>query len=232
IVEIDLHVHLNVVARTSQSGAIQQVLTHADGSVIVAGGFLSANGLDRRGLIRLRPHGQLHPLWNPSGLGDGSPRALASDGSLFIGGYFTSVGGLPRTNVAKLVNITSGQVDPSWDAPVLNGVVDSLVLGDNYDVYIGGQFTHVGGLARQNLARVSATGSGAVDPVWNPGASSRVYNLVHTPGWLYAGGVFSSIGGLSSPYLARLSTEGAGAADAAWYSGGNGYVKIGRASGR
>ena len=67
-----------------------------------------------------------------------------------------------------------------------------LVAGQT--VYLGGQFNHVDGAPRANLAAVSAT-TGAVTS-WRPDPNDRVYALAISPdgGTLYAGGEFATIG--------------------------------------
>ena len=49
----------------------------------------------------------------------------------------------------------------------VNGTVNAVVVQPDGKVIIGGEFTTVKGLARTNIARLNADGSG--DPTFNPG---------------------------------------------------------------
>lgn len=89
--------------------------------------------------------------------------------------------------------------------------------------YIGGKFTHVAGVARQNLAHI--TGTGDLDPTWNPGANFEVVALAISGGTVYAGGSFTAAGGGSGTttrkYLAAFESSGA---MTAWDPGANSSV--------
>jgi dipeptidyl aminopeptidase/acylaminoacyl peptidase len=82
-------------------------------------------------------------------------------------------------------------------------------------VYLGGNFTHVNGVARNHLAAVDAA-TGQLT-AWNPNANEDVRSLAISPDGtrIYAGGQFTSVGGL---YRGRLAAIGAasGAVDTTW----------------
>src|SRR6266540_1793737 len=137
------------------------------------------------------------------------PSASAGAGDrVYIGGSFTSVGGQPRGGLAAL-DAATGQLVASWRADVTGGPVEALAASpDGGTLYVGGDFTAVGGTARRRLAAVSTAG-GAVGP-WRPAAAGgMVMALAAASGRVYAGGKFTSIGGVARPYLAALSTDGA-----------------------
>src|SRR6266498_4138909 len=140
---------------------------------------------------------------------NGRVTAIARAGDrVSIGGSFTSVGGQPRGGLAAL-DAATGQLVASWRADVTGGPVEALAASpDGGTLYVGGDFTAVGGTARRRLAAVSTAG-GAVGP-WRPAASGgMVMALAAGAGRVYAGGKFTSIGGVARPYLAALSTDGA-----------------------
>ena len=151
----------------------------------------------------------------------GAVRAVAAtpDGGFVIGGDFTLVQGLARRNLAKIM--ANGLVDPNWN-PLLAGSfpsVQALAVASNGDVYIGGDFESVGGVLRNRLAKLSA--SGVLDSNWDPAAvdgisNARILALALAGDQLIVGGRFTFIGGQSRNRLAKLSTSGAGAADPAW----------------
>ena len=140
---------------------------------------------------------------------NGRVSAIARAGErVYIGGAFTSVGGRPRSGLAA-IDAASGQLVGSWRADVTGGPVEALATSpDGGTLYVGGDFSAVGGKARRRLAAVS-TASGAVS-AWSPAPSGGVVlALAAGSGRVYAGGKFTSVSGLARPYLAALSIAGA-----------------------
>lgn len=131
----------------------------------------------------------------------------ASGGSLYIGGDFTAIGAVARGRLAAL-SVTSGGVVTTWNANGegdADGTIHAILLSaDGRTLYIGGDFTRIGGTARNHLASVSAA-TGAVLP-WDPGADASVRALALSAdgATLYAGGDFSTIGGQARQGLAAL----------------------------
>jgi alkylated DNA repair dioxygenase AlkB len=91
---------------------------------------------------------------------------------------------------------------PDLGTVTTNGTVYAIAPAADGSVYIGGDFTMVGGVARNNIAHVLADGS--LDASWNPNADYRVRSLAVSGDTVYAGGYFTSIGGQSRSYLAAL----------------------------
>lgn len=184
------------------------------GFVYVGGDFDAAGGQPRNGLAKFSSSagGTADPLWNP---GTNCPPAsshcvnsiaLAPGGSLFVGGSFTNFGGAARSRLAKVSTVGAGAVDPSWIANA-NGAVNTLAVDGSGELYVGGGFTALDGVARSRLAKVSGAGTGLVIDNWNPGASGDVHTLsVAAAGSLLAGGVFGQIGNEPRDLLAALPT--------------------------
>ncbi|MCP5028249.1 MAG: hypothetical protein GY929_18385 [Actinomycetia bacterium] len=72
----------------------------------------------------------------------------------FIGGAFKNVDGVPRFFLAKL-DLFAESIDPSWNADT-NGWVYDLARHDDR-LFVGGNFTTIGGSAHNSLAEVSAS---------------------------------------------------------------------------
>jgi hypothetical protein len=68
-------------------------------------------------------------------------------------------------------------------------------------VYLGGDFTALGGQFRDRIAAVDAAGNPAA---WNPGADGLVNTLLLKGGAIYAGGAFSQLAGQSRPQLGAV----------------------------
>jgi hypothetical protein len=82
--------------------------------------------------------------------------------AVFVGGQFSSVNGQPVKRLVKL-DLADGSIDTSFQGTVTVGswVEDSQVLGN--DLYIGGAFSSIDGVARGRLAAVDVN-TGALDP--------------------------------------------------------------------
>ena len=118
---------------------------------------------------------------------------------VYIGGDFTQVG--PYTGFGVPINSSTGA--PLAAFPKINGPVYAACADSNGGWFVGGQFTSVGGVARNNIAHILSSGS--VDPSWNPNANGYcVYALAVSGTTVYAGGAFQSIGGQSRNCAAAL----------------------------
>jgi trimeric autotransporter adhesin len=75
-------------------------------------------------------------------------------------------------------------------------------------VYIGGDFTTVGGQIRTRLASVDAM-KGELDPELHPTSNGKVRTLLPSPNGssVYVGGDFTEINAQVRPYLASLNSE-------------------------
>ncbi|RZK27623.1 MAG: T9SS type A sorting domain-containing protein, partial [Hymenobacter sp.] len=136
--------------------------------------------------------------------------ATASNGDVYAGGYFTQAGGVAAYGVAKW----NGTV---WSTLGIGTVIGntsssgiiSLAVASNGDVYAGGNFTQIGGVAANNIARWNGTswsslGTGVSGGTG--GAMATVYSLaIAANGTVYAGGNFTQAGGVAVSYIAQWS---------------------------
>jgi uncharacterized repeat protein (TIGR01451 family) len=184
------------------------------GPVFVGGAFTSIGGAARAGLAKLSASGSgaADANWNPA------PNGLVTDmqmgtGALFVAGSFTSVGTQARAGLARLDTGGTGAADASWN-PAPAGNVFALALGPGGDLFVGGNFSSIGGAPRSNLAKLSPGGAGSADPAWNPAPNNPVGLLAFdAAGALYAKGSFNQIAGQTRSFVAKLSSSGAAVAD-------------------
>jgi outer membrane protein assembly factor BamB len=147
---------------------------------------------------------------------NGAVRTLAVIGSrVYLGGPFTTVGtGLvSRDNLASLL-ASNGSLT-SWDpnsAGNTGGVVYALAA-QGTTLYVGGDFSAVGGATRYNLGAVDTTIDTNNALAWHPRANDRIYSLVLAGGHLFAGGQLSSAGGVDRNALAALDAATAAVVD-------------------
>lgn len=154
---------------------------------------------------------------------DGPVRAIAvaTDGTIYIGGGFTHAGATTGSMVPRnhLAAIDSTGALTSWDPDADNNVNALAVSGTT--VYVGGDFTKVGGQNRNGIAALDATGSATA---WNPDApSGAVAALAVSGSTVYAGGNFTIIGGQPRKNLAALDSTGAATA---WNPGAGGGIYV------
>ena len=100
-----------LVDTTFQLGAgandyVSSIALQGDGTILVAGGFTTFNGLVRNRLVRLTPEGGLDPTVN---FGTGANNFISTvvyqhfDGNIVVGGGFTAFNEVPRNAIARLI---------------------------------------------------------------------------------------------------------------------------------
>jgi trimeric autotransporter adhesin len=169
-------------------------------TVYAGGGFLSVGGQPRNYLAAIDATTGAATPWNPNA--DDFVYALAVSGStIYAGGYFNNIGGQPRNSIAAL-DATTGSAT-SWD-PDAGGVSNDVwaICVSGSTIYTGGDFEHIGGKRRSNLAALDASTGAAT--AWNPGADGQVRALTASAATVYAGGYFAGIGGQSRQRVAAL----------------------------
>jgi hypothetical protein len=143
--------------------------------------------------------------------GEVSTISVAPGGqAVFVGGQFDTVNGQPVKRLVKL-NLADGSIDTNFKGVVSVGswVEDSQVLGN--DLYIGGAFSSIDGVARGRLAAVDVD-TGALDPNVNVNFATkrqgtlRVAHFDISPDGtkLVATGTFLTADGLDRAQIAIL----------------------------
>ncbi|MBN9688782.1 MAG: hypothetical protein J0M24_00970 [Verrucomicrobia bacterium] len=185
----------------------------ADGRLLVAGEFSRVNGVDQRGVLRLRPDGTVEESFARLQFDGAVKEVLVQrDGRILVGGTFTRVNGEARPYLIRL--LANGTVDPTWkpkDGPTSDFVVNIATLAEQSDgrILMGGLFRKVDGMAYTNLARLNVDGS--VDPTFSlsRGASGPVLSIqVLADDRILVAGFFDTIGTRNSPRIARLRPDG------------------------
>jgi len=195
----------------------------SDGTnLYAAGDFTIINALLRSRIASFALAGETLNVWAPVAGGTVNAISVFDPGSpdpivVYAGGDFSSVGGLRRSNIAALDLIT-GAAKSNWD-PSANATVRALLLSaDAQKVYVGGEFTSIGGQFRNRLAAVDGTTGGV--STWDPNADNTVRALVMSDDdvHLFAGGDFTTIGAVSRRGAAEITIVNGLAST--WDSGG------------
>ena len=193
----------------------------ADGKILLGGDFtrLAPNGgatVTRNRIARLNPDGTLDASFNPNADRYVDSIAVQADGNILIGGGFSTLspnGGAPvtRNRIARLE--TDGTLDRTLDDLSMagNAVLGSALQPDG-KILIGGLFSNVLGVTRNNLARLNPDGT--LDISFDPNADNIIYPIaVQADGKILIGGNFSSLSPnrgatVTRNHIARLNPDG------------------------
>lgn len=147
---------------------------------------------------------------------------LRAGDRIYLAGRFTEVTNpdgttFARNNLAAL-DASTGRVT-GWNPNVskLSGAssVQKMALSaDGSRLFVGGDFTHVGGLTRGRLAAVDPV-TGAVDRAWRADANNTVFALGTSGTRLHFGGSFTTVAGQPRERLAAVE-QATGALDPLW----------------
>ena len=162
------------------------------GSIIYVGGFFDkVNNIRRKSLAAIGKDGALKN-WNPNFKSNYSlvNSILIKGSTVYFGGLFNIVGKTKRNNIAAIR--TSGVIkdwNPNIYTPdVYSGVKTLAISGST--IYVGGNFTKIGDVERNNLAAIGIDGT---LQSWNPNVKGRIDALAISDSAIYVGGYFTSI---------------------------------------
>jgi hypothetical protein len=131
--------------------------------------------------------------------------AAASDGTIYVGGSSFSAAGVATGAAIPLDTRSGGLRAP--DFPIVTGRVEVVTPDGAGGWYVGGLFSHVGKVARTNLAHILS--SGQVDSAFAPAApNDDVTHIVVSNGVVYVAGHFSKFGSVSRSRLAAFNAKG------------------------
>ena len=186
-------------------------LAASDTTLYVGGCFRRVNGQARHSLAAfdLRT-GRLLP-WSPNADACVDHLVLSGATAYLSGAEVTTVDGATRRSAAA-VDASTGALRP-WDPhvssslPYSNPEVLSLAAS-GATIYVGGQFTNIGGADRRNLAAVDAVTG--VATAWDPSVDGDdVFAVEPGPGAVFVSGDFEHVGDTARAGLAEIdSTTG------------------------
>ncbi|MGY3089509.1 hypothetical protein ACVWYF_002557 [Hymenobacter sp. UYAg731] len=183
--------------RGGSLAAVKALAVAGNGDVYVGGGFTQAGGVAANYIAKWDG-----TAWSSLGTGtDNTVMALAvaGNGDVYAGVSFIQTAGASVDYVAKW----NGTAWSSLGTGLINGAsgrVYALAMAGNGDVYAGGYFTQLGGVAANNVAKWNGTAWSGL----GTGTNGFIYALATGPtGKLYAGGFFTATGD-GSKLMARF----------------------------
>lgn len=156
---------------------VTDILLQPDGKIIVIGLFTHYNDDPYRGIVRLRPDGNIDTSFSPygisqvgsvAGLGIQPNKAfLQADGKIVIVGYFNDVNHANKISLVRLN--TDGTVDCAFDSGSGpdTSIYDVAQQSDG-DILIVGDFTTYDGTTRYGFARVKNGGGNTISITQQP----------------------------------------------------------------
>ncbi|OQB69941.1 MAG: Fibronectin type III domain protein [Spirochaetes bacterium ADurb.Bin133] len=204
--------------------AYVNTLAVSGSNVYVGGSFITIGGQSRSNIAAIDITTGLATDWDPNASSDdyASVSTLAVSGSnVYVGGHFTAIGGKSRSNIAA-IDISTGLAtdwNPNASGDNHDTSVNTLAVSGS-NVYVGGDFTAIGGKSRNYIAAIDITTGLATD--WNPNAIYTINTLAVSGSNVYVGGWFPAIGGQSRNYIAAIDITTGLATD--WNPSANGEV--------
>jgi uncharacterized delta-60 repeat protein len=123
--------------------------------------------------------------------------------------------GVPTNALVSILDVETfnrppGSPDSGFNFAGINGDVFTVALQTNGQILAGGNFTAVGSVPENSLARLNADGTLDTTFLNNlSGANGAVLTMVdQTDGQILVGGGFSSIDSINRNFIARLNTDG------------------------
>jgi len=188
---------------------VNSIAIQPDGKIVIGGEFTTVGGVTRIRIARLNSDGTLDTGFNPNANNRVNSIAIQPDGKIVIGGWFGTVGGVTRNRIARLNS--DGTLDTGFN-PNADGfnqtelnVVHAIAIQPDGKIIVVGVFTAIGGVARNNIARLNSDGTLDTNFSTRVTGVSGVYSIALQPdGKIIIGGWFNTVGGVGRVDIARL----------------------------
>ncbi len=207
---------------------VKALAVQPDGKILVGGGFISYQGVSKRGMVRLFSDGSRDGGFNSGGTHFGSSTAVFSfalqpDNKIIVGGGFRTYNSTAANNLIRLN--TDGTRDNTFGGRGINfdnfsgssTPVYALALQSDGKIIAAGDFSTYDSIARRCIVRINSDGS--IDNSFNPGGgtydsisgvnSGAIYTSALQPdGKIIIGGSFRYYHSTSMNYIARVNIDG------------------------
>jgi len=174
-----------------------------NGRVYLPGRFTMAGGISAFGIASWNGTNWTS-LGGSTNVPGGNVNALAISGeNIYVGGSFLTAGTGEANNIAVFNRNTL-----SWSSLGIgsaNGVDHEVyaIAVSGGDVYVGGSFTHAGGLPANHIAMWDGAKWNTLGTAPNDGTDDYVNTLATFGTDLYVGGAFTHAGGNAANYIAK-----------------------------
>ncbi|RYZ32320.1 MAG: hypothetical protein EOP49_37705, partial [Sphingobacteriales bacterium] len=219
---------VNYIARLNSNGSLDQTFRPAigvhesshvaaialqpDGRVLLGGHFTDPDGTKTVMIIRLNSDGSVDSTFNPKTHTDDSILSIAvqKDGRILIAGSLAVYNYPNRNHVLRL--LADGSLDGSFNyvtANDMSSVVNKIILQEDGNIVIGGNFTMYDGQPRNRINRLNSNGSTDWSFTMGTGADGEVSVMTAlADGGVLIAGDFSTYSDKKAGKLARLDRNG------------------------
>ncbi|KKS93602.1 MAG: hypothetical protein UV70_C0008G0001, partial [Parcubacteria group bacterium GW2011_GWA2_43_13] len=173
--------------------SVSALLPSSDGNIVYVGGtFTSIGGATRLSIAALNASDGLATSWDPKAAGGQVFELALSGTTLYLGGSFSTIGSsvVVRNRIAA-IDPSTGQAKTSF-SPLVIGAgqqVHGLVLtADDVSLYVGGNFTTIGGQARTSLAKVTTSDGSIAAWTGNNHGLTTIKDMILSGTTLYVAG--------------------------------------------
>ena len=179
------------------SPTIRSIIAEPNGKIVIGGFFTGINGFDRRMIARLNEDGNVDATFNA---GNSVPHVIKVVKDVLGKYLYASIesGAVGRLNI-------NGSVDTGFTAPTIVGTVRDITVQSNGAIVIGGLFSRVNNITRNNIARLRS--DGVLDRYFMlNGTNAEVKALIsQQDGKTIVGGLFTAIENTNRAGLARIN---------------------------
>jgi uncharacterized delta-60 repeat protein len=153
---------------TGFNSQVRAISIQSDGKILIGGEFNQLNETTRYYLVRLNNDGTIDESFYTN-LGTGFNNvvlsiSIQSDGKILVGGYFTNLNGNTRNRLVRLNN--DGTEDTSFYTnlgtgfgPSVRDLVNIILIQSDEKILVGGSFTTLNEITRNNLVRLNNDGT-------------------------------------------------------------------------
>jgi len=179
------------------------MLSQADGSILIMGGFSAvygSSGTSHGGrIVRLDADGSIDDSLGTTLLATIWSAVNLPDGGILIGGTFAS--GLHRLNANE-------SIDSSVSLDTNGGNVTAMAALPDGKFLIGGTFTTINGIAQPRIARLNADLT--LDESFSLEVNGSIVRVIQLQpdGKILIGGNFTTVNGVARSRIARLKADG------------------------
>ena len=155
IARLNLDGSLDGNFRAAAEGDVLGLALQANGGIFLVGVFDVVSGQQRGGIARLNTDGTLDTDFDASANGKVSTVLAQRYGNILVGGEFTAIDSIPMGRIARLTS--AGLLDSTFAKGAgANSYIDDILQQADGKIVVVGDFTTIGGMPRQRVARLEA----------------------------------------------------------------------------
>ncbi|MFC4475915.1 T9SS type A sorting domain-containing protein [Flavobacterium chungangensis] len=192
---------------------IRNIVIQADEKILIMGNFISYQGINSNGLVRINTDGSRDNSFNIDTQFTNDPTksktiTLQSNGKLLVGWDITNNQNITQKHLTRLN--ADGTKDSSLKIGTgLNFAVNSIVKQSDGKILVGGNFTNYKEASQNNLIRLNSDKTKDNSFSLGSGFNGSVNSIVlQDDGKIIVGGKFTKYQESTQNYLIRLNTDG------------------------